>query len=79
MIDNNSNSNQNINFIRDKFRDYYKSVFVDNLIDIPKREFGIGEYGKKISARHLSFASVKDYNNYLRAYTPFYISYSTAY
>jgi DNA primase small subunit len=71
--------NKNINFIKNEFQNYYKNNLVESVININKREFGIGEYGKKISARHLCFNSNDDLNYYLRTNTPFFISYSTSY
>jgi DNA primase small subunit len=71
--------NKNVNFIRNEFQSYYKKNIVESVIDINKREFGIGDYGKKISARHLNFNSNDDLNYYLRTKTPFFISYSTSY
>lgn len=46
---------------------------------VEKREFGIGSFGKKISNRHLSFASDKALNDYLASEAPLFISYSCAY
>jgi len=65
--------NKNVNFIRNEFQSYYKKNIVESVIDINKREFGIGDYGKKISARHLNFNSNDDLNYYLRTKTPFFI------
>jgi DNA primase small subunit len=68
-----------INFIKEKFQNYYKSTFVSNVVDVPHREFGTGIYGKKIYQRHLAFPSLIDLNNFLRKEGPFYISYSVSY
>jgi len=74
-------SDMDIIYVRNKFRDYYKihPVTANDIIDIEKREIGIGDYGKKISARHLSFSSLSSFNNYLASNTPFYVSYSLGY
>ena len=59
-------------------RSYYKSVTVDSIPEIASREFGVGEFGKKISSRHLEFKTNSALNQYLRTNAPFYISYSNA-
>lgn len=68
-----------INFIRHKFKDYYNSNYASNIVEPSKREFGIGEYGKKISSRHLFFGNLDDFNKYLITKTPFFVSYSVGY
>ncbi len=65
-------------FLRGMLRNYYASAEVDTVPEIGSREFGIGEFGRKISSRHLSFRSPKDLNAFLRERAPFYISYSCA-
>ncbi len=47
--------------------------------EIEKREFGVGEYGRKIARRHLSFEDERKLNEFLRTEAPFYISYSVGY
>ncbi len=78
-ISNINQINHNIYFLRDLFKEYYKNNFVNSTIAIEKREIGIGDFGKKISARHLSFANDSALNEYLRTKTPFFISYSVGY
>tara|TARA_Y100000310_G_scaffold159054_1_gene158490 strand:- start:2226 stop:3461 length:1236 start_codon:yes stop_codon:yes gene_type:complete len=65
-------------YLRGILRDYYKSVEVTSVPDISSREFGFGEFGKKISSRHLAFSDNSQLNSFLRERTPFYISYSNA-
>lgn len=65
-------------YLRGMLSAYYRSVQVDSVPDIAMREFGIGEFGKKISSRHLSFRSAGELNSFLREKAPFYISYSNA-
>jgi DNA primase small subunit len=65
-------------YLRQLLGGYYGSVNVCSVPDIAKREFGVGDFGKKISARHLSFSSFVDLNFFLREKVPFYISYSNA-
>ena len=43
------------------------------------REFGIGEYGKKIVRRHISFSSREELNSFLKKEAPLFISYSLAF
>lgn len=66
-------------FLSDLFCKYYEKSFVQSVPQIEKREFGIGEFGKKISSRHLSFKSDNEFNVFLRQNTPFFVSYSPAY
>ena len=66
-------------FLKQKFKEYYSSHEVDTVPDMETREFGCGEFGKKISRRHLFFQNKQQLNNFLKTDVPFYISYSTAY
>ena len=68
-----------VNYVRNKFKDYYINHNCNSIVSIEQRELGIGEYGKKISARHLFFKSIPDFNNYLRTTIPFFVSYSVGY
>ncbi len=61
------------------FARYYKRVRVPPPPEIHRREFGVGEFGKKIVRRHLSFSSPRELWNYLETETPLYISYSVGY
>lgn len=61
------------------FRKYYEKSFVDSVPEIGKREFGVGEFGKKISSRHLSFKSSNEFNSFLAKNAPFFVSFSPAY
>lgn len=72
-------SEYTVSYLRDLFRNYYQHNPVTSTIALEKREVGIGEFGKKISARHLSFSNNTELNKYLVEKTPFFISYSTAY
>ncbi len=64
-------------FIREIFAEYYKTAEI-RIPAIEKREFGIGNK-KKIEARHLCFADISDFRNYLCNNTPMFVSHSTAY
>ena len=66
-------------FLRQKFRDYYSRTTLRPAVKVDEREFGIGEFGKKISSRHLSFSNNDELNFFLRTEVPFYISCSTAF
>lgn len=66
-------------FLKEKFRGYYRNNPVKGPPLIEKREFGIGDFGRKITQRHLSFASAKYLNDFLASEAPMYISYSNAY
>jgi DNA primase small subunit len=65
-------------YLRQLLGRYYGSVNICSVPDIAKREFGVGDFGKKISARHLSFSGFESLNVFLREKVPFYISYSNA-
>ncbi len=68
-----------VNYVRNKFKNYYLNNRVSSVVSPEAREFGIGDFGKKISARHLFFNSITDFNFYLKANVPFHISYSVGY
>ena len=58
-------------------RDYYSSATVAPP-DIARREFGFGEFDKKISYRHMSFKDVPALARYLVESAPPFVSYSSA-
>jgi DNA primase small subunit len=59
-------------------REYY-SKSRKSIYNVEKREFGIGDFGKKIAKRHLAFASDTELNAFLSKEAPLYISHSVAY
>jgi len=65
-------------FLQQHFRQFYAKHFVNEPPEIAAREFGIGDFGQKISKRHLAFGSPQQFNSFLREVTPFFVSYSTA-
>ncbi len=65
-------------FLTQQLRSYYAGHEVKTVPEIASREFGIGEFGRKISSRHLSFRSASELNQFLHERAPFYISYSNA-
>ncbi len=73
------NDLRNIYYTKNIIKDYYTKNKVSSVVDISKREFGIGTYGKKISNRHLAFKNHDEFNEYLIKQTPFFASYSAAY
>ena len=65
--------------LRDAFRRYYRAHDVPPPPDLERREFGVGDYGRKIVRRHMSFVSPREFRRYLREEAPLYISYSVGY
>jgi len=66
-------------FLRQAFRSYYNANPVKPVPETWQREFGIGDFGKKIVRRHMAFSGEKELNDYLKQETPPFISYSAAY
>ncbi len=66
-------------FLKQQFSKYYSKNSVESVPEVEKREFGIGEFGKKISSRHLSFKSYLDFNSFLVREAPLFVSFSCAY
>lgn len=65
-------------WIKDRFRSYYaKRELRPDAVE--EREFGYGDWEKKIEARHLAFENAEKLNEFLRAHAPLYVSRSTAY
>ncbi|MDD5163911.1 MAG: DNA primase small subunit domain-containing protein [Candidatus ainarchaeum sp.] len=69
---------QEQDFLKKHFSGFYKANFVEDPPEPGQREFGIGEFGRKITQRHLSFSSLSEFNSFLQKETPFFVSYSTA-
>ncbi len=66
-----------VQFIKRIFAEYYRTAEIV-IPSIEKREFGFGNR-KKIDARHLNFANLAEFRNYLTRNTPLFVSHSTAY
>ncbi|MEM0470886.1 MAG: DNA primase small subunit domain-containing protein [Candidatus Anstonellales archaeon] len=64
--------------VRNLFSEAYRNINI-HIDEIEKREFGIGDFGKKIVYRHLAFRSESQLKNFLIERTPIYISYSISY
>lgn len=65
-------------FLQGLLQQFYLHTTISSVPEISMREFGVGEFGKKISSRHLSFRNESELNSFLREKTPFFISYSNA-
>jgi len=65
-------------WMKDRFRRYYMSHEL-RPDAVEEREFGYGDWEKKIEARHLAFENAEKLNNFLREMAPLYVSRSTAY
>ncbi|MGC8649192.1 MAG: DNA primase catalytic subunit PriS [Candidatus Micrarchaeia archaeon] len=63
--------------IKEYIRDYYKknNIIID---DIEKREFGFGDFERKISYRHYAFNKQELFKKYLVENAPPFVSYSSA-
>jgi len=68
-----------IEFLTRRFQSYYEKNTVSGPPGVSFREFGTGDFGKKIARRHLSFANSEQFNSFLRHQVPFFVSYSSAY
>ncbi|MBN1159752.1 MAG: hypothetical protein JXA43_00750 [Candidatus Diapherotrites archaeon] len=66
-------------FLKTKFREYYLKNRIPLLPRIEQREFGVGDFKKKITSRHLNFPSMNALKDYLVMETPLHISASVAY
>ncbi len=66
-------------FLKQKFSEYYSKNSVNYPSEPEKREFGVGDFGKKIVKRHMSFSSLKNFNQFLQTKAPLYVSASNAY
>ncbi|MDO8538323.1 MAG: DNA primase small subunit domain-containing protein [archaeon] len=66
-------------FLQQKFREYYSKSEISSIENVHEREFGIGEFGKKISQRHLAFRTQAEFNSFLKNFSPFFVSYSLAF
>mgnify|MGYP001626205205 CR=1 FL=1 len=60
-------------------RQYYSSAADIAPTHISEREFGFGEFGRKISIRHIAFENEDQLRRYLVANAPPYVSFSSAY
>ncbi|MEM0085103.1 MAG: DNA primase small subunit domain-containing protein [Candidatus Methanomethylicia archaeon] len=66
-------------FIKDSFRSYYSSSFIEAPSDISRREFGFIFIGQEGMRRHLSFKSLEDLRRFLISEVPLHAYFSSAY
>ena len=67
-------SQKDLSFLQGKLKEYYSKNRVEAPQEIHAREFGIGDFGKKIAARHMSFETGDELASYLKEVGPPYIS-----
>jgi DNA primase small subunit len=65
-------------YITEKIREYYRGGIVPP-VEIEKREFGIGNFDKKIVTRHIAFKNMNELHSFLIQEAPIYISHSVSY
>lgn len=65
-------------YIREKIREYYRGG-ISAPVEIEKREFGIGDFEKKIVVRHLAFQNMSQLHSFLIQEAPPYVSQSISY
>ena len=70
--------NPEINFIKQKFKEYYQKKKVVPPPDMERREYGFGN-DKKIDYRHFAFKKDSELQEYFITQTPLYASCSVAY
>jgi len=72
-------SKESIDFIKDKFREYYKTSEIELPDRFGRREFAFVFFGSRGMVRHLSFDRKKILKNFLIEKVPAHVYYSTAY
>lgn len=67
-------------FAKELFKEYYMHVDADFIAPshVDRREFGFGDFEKKISYRHFAFKDAKDFKKYMVENAPPFVSYSPA-
>ncbi|MEK6972890.1 MAG: DNA primase small subunit domain-containing protein [archaeon] len=73
----NENANEQ-GFLRKKFQEFYAGNEINYPTKVANREFGIGEFGKKIVKRHMAFSNPNFFNAFLKEDVPFYVSASAS-
>ncbi|MDE1833390.1 MAG: DNA primase catalytic subunit PriS [Candidatus Micrarchaeota archaeon] len=71
--------NKSMEWVRSLMKGYYQKATGIVPTNIEKREFGFGDFEKKIAYRHYSFKSGKELTDYLVRNVPPFVSYSSAY
>ncbi len=67
-----------ISLVKSLFKEYYSKSDDYMPEGIDKREFGFGDFEKKIAVRHLAFKDSKEFKSYVVSNSPPFISSSTA-
>ncbi len=70
---------QGISFVKKLISDYYRSSYRIGPDRMEQREFGAGNFERKIAFRHLSFPNSEELRRYLVRESPPYVSYSSSY
>ncbi|MCL5419675.1 MAG: DNA primase catalytic subunit PriS [Candidatus Marsarchaeota archaeon] len=68
-----------IRFVKRLLADYYRKQVGIGPERLDQREFGVGDFERKIAFRHLAFRSSDELRRYLAAEAPPYVSYSCSY
>lgn len=59
-------------------RRYYKSHRIPIFFSLDRKEFGVGDFGRKIVRRYVTFTTSSEFKQYLINEAPLYVSYSVA-
>ncbi len=70
--------NKSALFVSRLLKHYYTGIANIAPINIAKREFGFGDFEKKIAFRHYAFRDERDLKEYLARNAPAFVSYSSA-
>ncbi|MDE1810585.1 MAG: DNA primase catalytic subunit PriS [Candidatus Micrarchaeota archaeon] len=71
--------NKSLEWTRSLIKGYYQKATGIAPTNVEKREFGFGDFDKKIAYRHAAFRSAKELLDYLVKNVPPFVSYSSAY
>ncbi len=69
---------KSLGVVRSLLKGYYERASGLAPVSVEKREFGFGDYERKIAYRHYAFKSEKDLKDYLIRNVPPFVSYSSA-
>jgi DNA primase small subunit len=74
-------SEQRVNFVKQKFTEYYQQTAEQRFIpsSLEKREFGFMLFKNNVMIRHMKFTSMKNLQNFLLEISPSDVYYSSAY
>ena len=71
--------NKSMEWVRSLIKGYYQKATDIAPTNVEKREFGFGDFEKKIAYRHTAFKTGKELSEYLVKNLPPFVSYSSAY